>query len=159
MIVDEPKDLVHDIDALDTEDQLAVVDYVEDIYKFYKSAEVYKYSFSVAVSPFSLRILADKCLLFLLIKNSSRPHDYMGSQVEINAEKREILADWLIEEHHKFKLRPETLYLTFNIIDRYLSMETIPRKELQLVGMSAMLIACKYEDIRAPEVVILKYIS
>lgn len=36
----EPKDQVHDIDALDANDQLAVVDYVEDIYKFYKLAEV-----------------------------------------------------------------------------------------------------------------------
>ncbi|XP_038987720.1 cyclin-B1-1-like isoform X2 [Phoenix dactylifera] len=124
-IVDEPKDLVHDIDALSAEDQLAVVDYVEDIYKFYKYAE-----------------------------NSSQPHDYMGSQVEITAKKREILAAWLIEEHLKFKLRPETLYLTFYIIDLYLSRETVLRKELQLVGISAMLIACKYEEmiVEAPEV-------
>ena len=38
--INEPKDQVHDIDALDANDQLAVVDYVEDIYKFYKLAEV-----------------------------------------------------------------------------------------------------------------------
>lgn len=40
----EPKDLVHDIDALDADNHLAVVDYVEDIYKFYKLAEVLYYS-------------------------------------------------------------------------------------------------------------------
>ncbi|XP_019703333.2 G2/mitotic-specific cyclin S13-7 isoform X1 [Elaeis guineensis] len=122
-IINEPKDQVHDIDALDANDQLAVVDYVEDIYKFYKLAE-----------------------------NSNRPNDYMGSQVEINEEKRAILAEWLIEVHHKFGLMPEILYLTFYIFDRYLSMETVRRRELPLVGVSAMLIACKYEDIRAAEV-------
>ncbi|MQM22165.1 hypothetical protein Taro_055213, partial [Colocasia esculenta] len=122
-ISSKPVDVISDIDASDVGDQLAVVDYVEDIYKFYKISE-----------------------------NSFRPQDYMGSQVEINAKMRAILTDWLIEVHHKFELMPETLYLTVYIIDRYLSLDTVPRRELQLVGMSAMLIACKYEEIWAPEV-------
>ncbi|KAG1365493.1 G2/mitotic-specific cyclin S13-7 [Cocos nucifera] len=122
-VTDKTKELVHDIDAPDANDQLAVVDYVEDIYKFYKLAE-----------------------------NASRPHDYMDSQVEINAKMRAILTDWLIEVHHKFELQPETLYLTMYVIDRYLSMEIVLRRELQLMGVSAMLIACKYEEIWAPEV-------
>ncbi|KAM0954022.1 putative cyclin [Dioscorea sansibarensis] len=122
-VVDKPKDQVQDIDALDADDQLAVVDYIEDIYKFYKHSE-----------------------------SSYRPHDYMDSQLEINAKMRSILADWLIEVHYKFELMPETLYLTFYIIDRYLSMKVVLRRELQLVGVSAMLIASKYEEIWAPEV-------
>jgi len=40
---------------------------------------------------------------------------------------RSILIDWLVEVHLKFKLLPETLYLTVNIIDRYLSKETVIR--------------------------------
>jgi cyclin B len=63
---------------------------------------------------------------------------------------RAILIDWIIEVHHKLSLMPETLYLTVYIIDQYLSMETVQRKEVQLVGVSAMLIACKYEEIWAP---------
>ncbi|XP_065001508.1 G2/mitotic-specific cyclin S13-7-like [Musa acuminata AAA Group] len=122
-IVDKPKELVDDIDAADAEDQLAVVDYIEDIYKFYRSAE-----------------------------HDGRPRGYMDSQVEINAKMRAILADWLIEVHHKFELMPETLYLTLYIIDRYLSMDVVLRREFQLVGVSAMLIASKYEEIWAPQV-------
>lgn len=38
----KPKELIDEIDAADTENQLAVVDYIEDIYKFYKSVEVLK---------------------------------------------------------------------------------------------------------------------
>lgn len=34
-----PKDIIPDIDASDKDNQLAVVDYVEDLYKFYKLAE------------------------------------------------------------------------------------------------------------------------
>lgn len=76
----------------------------------------------------------------------------MDAQPEINAKMRSILVDWLTEVHRKFELMPETLYLTVHIVDRFLSKETIQRKELQLVGISAMLIACKYEEIWAPEV-------
>jgi G2/mitotic-specific cyclin-B, other len=65
---------------------------------------------------------------------------------------RAILAGWIIEVHHKFELMPETLYLTMYIIDQYLSLQPVLRRELQLVGVSAMLIACKYEEIWAPEV-------
>lgn len=87
-----------------------------------------------------------------LSQSSYRPDNYIESQLEINAKMRAILADWLIEVHYKFELMPETLYLTFYIVDRYLSMACILRKELQLVGVSSMLIACKYEEIWAPEV-------
>ena len=54
--------------------------------------------------------------------------------------------------HVKFGLMPETLYLTLNIIDRYLSTKTVTGRKLQLVGINAMLIACKYEEIWPPQV-------
>lgn len=87
-----------------------------------------------------------------LVQNENRVSEYIGSQPELNTSMRSILIDWLIEVHHKFELNPETLYLTINIVDRYLEVQTILRKELQLVGMGAMLIASKYEEIWAPEV-------
>ncbi|KAL2952491.1 hypothetical protein AAZX31_19G114300 [Glycine max] len=65
---------------------------------------------------------------------------------------RAILVDWLIDVHTKFELSLETLYLTINIIDRFLAVKTVPRRELQLVGISAMLMASKYEEIWPPEV-------
>ena len=75
---------------------------------------------------------------------------YMSKQTDINAKMRAILIDWLVEVHLKFKLMPETLYLTINLIDRYLEKETIMRNKLQLVGVTAMFIASKYEEIYAP---------
>jgi cyclin B len=89
----------------------------------------------------------------IVMQNESRPNDYMDRQPEINEKMRAILVDWLIDVQHKFELSPETLYLTINIIDRFLSVKTVPRKELQLVGMSATLMASKYEEIWAPEVI------
>ena len=55
---------------------------------------------------------------------------YMSKQTDINEKMRAILIDWLIEVHLKFKLLPETLFLTVNLIDRYLEKEQIHRTKL-----------------------------
>lgn len=73
-------------------------------------------------------------------------------QKDINEKMRAILIDWLVDVHAKFKLVPETLFMTVNLIDRYLSLNSVPRQKLQLVGVSSMLIASKYEEIYPPEV-------
>lgn len=54
--------------------------------------------------------------------------------------------------HYKFELMDETLFLTINIIDRFLERQTVLRKKLQLVGVTAMLLACKYEEVSVPVV-------
>lgn len=46
----------------------------------------------------------------------------------------------------------ETLFLTVNLIDRFLSQQNVVRKKLQLVGLVAMLLACKYEEVSVPVV-------
>ncbi|CAN6346351.1 unnamed protein product [Urochloa humidicola] len=117
------KEIVEDIDKLDGNNQLAMVEYVEDIYKFYKASE-----------------------------HESRPNDYMGSQPQVTSAMRAILTDWMVEIHAKFEMMPETLYLTIYIVDRYLSLQPVLKRELQLVGIAAMLIASKYEEVWAPEV-------
>ncbi|XP_076889507.1 G2/mitotic-specific cyclin-2-like [Bidens hawaiensis] len=68
--------------------------------------------------------------------------------IDLNEKMRVILIDWLIEVHHKLDLQLETLFLTMNLIDRYLAKQSvILRKNLQLVGSVAMLMACKYEEV------------
>ena len=52
---------------------------------------------------------------------------------------RETLIDWLVEVHAKFKQVPETLFLTVNIIDRFLELKSTRRSKLQLVGVAALL--------------------
>ncbi|KAL4303898.1 hypothetical protein GQ457_10G023560 [Hibiscus cannabinus] len=113
---------ITDIDCSDSNDPLAVVEYVDDIYAYYKKTEV-----SSCVSP-----------------------NYMERQFDINEKMRAILIDWLIEVHYKFELMEETLFLTVNLIDRFLERCTVIRKKLQLVGMTAMLLACKYEEVSVP---------
>ena len=102
-----------------------VEEYFDDIYKYLKS-----------------------------IENSDLPKEnYMKDvQKDINEKMRKILLDWLIDVHAKFNLLPETLFLTITIIDRYLSKKSINRKYLQLLGVTAMFLCSKYEDIYPPEI-------
>jgi hypothetical protein len=90
--------------------------------------------------------------LTCLQQETYKPRMYMEDQDEINSMMRAILIDWLVEVHMKFKLVPETLYLCINIIDRYCSQVEVERRKLQLVGVTALLLACKYEEIYPPEV-------
>jgi len=120
-----------DADAPDSNDPNAFTDYVNEIIAFFKTIEVSK----------------------------AGRFGYMSHQTDINEKMRAILIDWLTEVHLKFKLMPETLYLTVNLIDRYLEKKLVVRQKLQLVGVTAMLLASKYEEIYAPEVRDFVYIT
>lgn len=85
---------------------------------------------------------------------------YMGRvQTDVNEKMRTILVDWLVDVHLKFKLSPETLFLAVEIIDRFLDKKVVSRQKLQLVGVVAMLLAAKYEEIYPPEVKDFIYIA
>ncbi|KAG0498226.1 hypothetical protein HPP92_002917 [Vanilla planifolia] len=81
------------------------------------------------------------------------------TQKDINASMRAILIDWLVEVAEEYRLAPDTLYLTVNYIDRYLSGNDINRQRLQLLGVACMFIAAKYEEICAPQVEEFCYIT
>lgn len=116
-------DDVCELDRKDLADPLLAANYITDMYQHLFRAQ------------------PDNC-----------PGMYMDNQADINSKMRAILIDWLIEVHMKFKLVPETLYLCVNVIDRYCELKPVPRAKLQLVGVTALLIACKYEEIYPPEV-------
>ena len=84
---------------------------------------------------------------------------YMSNQTDINHRMRAILIDWLIDVHLKYKLVPQTMYIAVNLIDRYLEKNETNRAKLQLVGVTAMFIACKYEEIYPPDLKDFVYIT
>ena len=84
---------------------------------------------------------------------------YMLRQTELDWGMRATLLAWLVQVHSQFKLLPETLYLTVNLIDRTLSLKLISLSKLQLVGVTALLIASKYEEILSPSVQDLVYMT
>lgn len=118
-------------DRVDIDNPQCAVEYVADIYAHYRKEE----------SKFQPKM------------------DYMKEQTDINEKMRMILIVWLVEVHQKYKLKPETLFLAVNIVDRFLERRQVSRKKLQLVGVTSLLIAAKYEEIYAPEIRDFVYIT
>ncbi|KAI4337848.1 hypothetical protein L6164_016217 [Bauhinia variegata] len=86
--------------------------------------------------------------------------DFMEKiQKDVNPSMRAILIDWLVEVAEEYRLVPDTLYLTVNYLDRYLSGNEMNRQKLQLLGVACMMIASKYEEICAPQVEEFCYIT
>ncbi|KAK4491136.1 hypothetical protein RD792_001860 [Penstemon davidsonii] len=73
-------------------------------------------------------------------------------QKAINPTMRGVLIDWLVEVAEEYRLVSDTLFLTVNYIDRYLSCHNLSRNKLQLLGVSSMLVASKFEEISPPHV-------
>ena len=118
------------IDERDSDNPLCVTEYVQEMHEYFRSKEEL---------------------------TSIRP-GYMENQQFINTRMRSILVDWLVELHLQFKFVPETLYLTVNILDRYLAKKEVTRPKLQLIGVTALLIASKYEEIYPAELRDLVYL-
>jgi G2/mitotic-specific cyclin 2 len=113
-----------DLDEEDMDDPLMVAEYVTEIFEYMKELEI----------------------------NTMPNPKYMDDQGELEWKMRGILVDWLLEVHTRFRLLPETLFLAVNIIDRFLSTKVVQLDRLQLVGVTAMFIASKYEEVLSPHV-------
>ncbi|GAA6028532.1 hypothetical protein JCM8097_007267 [Rhodosporidiobolus ruineniae] len=72
--------------------------------------------------------------------------ELIDQQPELKWYMRGFLVDFLVEIHLQHRLRPETLYLALNIVDRYVSKRIVFKKHYQLVGCAALWIAAKFED-------------
>lgn len=109
----------------DKNDPLCKNDYVQDMYRHFSARET-----STSVRPL-----------------------YMEEQSHLNELMRAILIDWLVDVHYSFRLSLATLFLTVNLIDRFLELSPgVSRRDFQLVGATALWIASKYEEIRPMDI-------
>ncbi len=119
-----------------------------------KEKEIFKFNFSSSEEyiSFSGEYINEIYSNLLLDEKNLKPlYGYIQNQHDINEQMRAILIDWLIEVHYKFHLKDETLYQTVFIIDSYLSAFPILRAKLQLLGIAALLISCKAQEIYYPQ--------
>ncbi|XP_031179495.1 G2/mitotic-specific cyclin-B2-like isoform X2 [Sander lucioperca] len=121
---------VQDVDEQDSDLPQLCSEYVKDIYNY---------------------------LHVLEVQQAVRANYMQG--YEITERMRALLIDWLVQVHSRFQLLQETLYLTVAVLDRFLQVQPVSRRKLQLVGVTAMLVACKYEEMYAPEVGDFAYIT
>lgn len=121
---------VEDIDAEDGGNPQLCSEYVMDIYNYLRELE---------------------------IKQSIKQRYLEG--MEVNERMRAILVDWLIQVNSRFQFLQETLYMGIAIMDRFLQVQPISRGKLQLVGVTSLLVASKYEEMYSPEVADFAYIT
>jgi cyclin A len=84
------------------------------------------------------------------LKHSPNPQYMELHQKEITVTMRGILVDWLVEVAVEYQQSQETLFLSIGYIDAYLSKARCVRSKLQLVGITCMHIASKYQEIYPP---------
>jgi len=133
MIEVVPEEKWEDVDKDDNDDPQMVAVYVNDIFAYLRELEL-KYAVE---------------------------ENYLAGQKVIIPKMRAVLTDWMVEVHQQFTLLQETLYLSVAILDRYMQLQAayITRKKLQLVGVTSMFIAAKYEEMYAPEIGDFVYIT
>lgn len=77
--------------------------------------------------------------------------DFLKHQGEANSNSRAILINWLVSIHRYLKLLSETLHLAVSLIDRFLNKKSVSKYQLQLLGVTSLYLAAKYEEIYPPE--------
>ncbi|CAL4938183.1 unnamed protein product [Urochloa decumbens] len=112
---------------------------------------------AVAIAPYVGDI--DRYLRSLEVEPLRRPSpDYFQKiQKHISPKMRAVLVDWLVEVADEFKLKAETLCLAVSYVDRFLTVNVVTRDKLQLLGVTALLIAAKYEEIESSKMKVNKY--
>ncbi|XP_054277599.1 G2/mitotic-specific cyclin-B2-like [Macrosteles quadrilineatus] len=129
--VGQPLENVVDIDKEDAGKPFLVSEYANEIYCY-------------------LRQLEAKCAI---------TENYLAGRL-VTPRMRATLVDWLVEVQQQYHLFPETLHLSVAITDMFLQkVSSIDKEHLQLVGVSAMLVACKYEETYSPDISDFVYIT
>ncbi|XBW35369.1 hypothetical protein QEN19_000934 [Hanseniaspora menglaensis] len=64
---------------------------------------------------------------------------------------RAILIDWLLQVHKSFKLSNETLFLGISLMDRYIALNKVTLKKLQLLAITCLFTAAKVEEVKLPK--------
>lgn len=120
-----PSISVKDVDEKDSDNPQLVSAYVKDIYNYLRSLE----------TQFPIR------------------EDFLQGR-SVNGRMRSIILDWLLQVCLKFELLPETFYLTVDIFDRYIQIpeQFVHKGNLQLIGVTALFIATKYEEMYSPSI-------
>lgn len=88
--------------------------------------------------------------------------DFLDHCTEITSRMRYVLVDWMVQIHSRFEMLPETFYLAVGLMDRYLSTPAgieITKENLQLLGVTAMMVAAKFEEMYPPEVSDFVYVT
>lgn len=105
-----------------------------------------------SIENFENRIVIDEYMETITqhlqnLEGSATPNPAMiDLQPQVKWFMRPYLVNFIIQMHSSLKLKPQTLFLCWNIIDRYCAKRIAYKQHYQLIGCTALWIAAKYED-------------
>ncbi|KAL2084523.1 hypothetical protein ACEWY4_020041 [Coilia grayii] len=105
---------------------------------------------------------SDDVWIKMLNKELKYIHDksIMERHPSLQPKMRAILLDWLMEVSEAYSLHRETYYLAQDFFDRFmLSQSDVPKSQLQLIGITALFIAAKLEEIYPPKLHEFAYVT
>lgn len=131
ILVPKPPLSVVDVDKPDTGKIFLIPEYANEIYAYLRQLE----------DQFTVR------------------EEYLHGR-KITHAMRSTLVDWLVDVQQEFNLLQETLHLCIGIMDIFLQkVPSIVKDKLQLVGVTALFLACKYEETYSPDISDFVYIT
>ncbi|XP_064358627.1 cyclin-O-like, partial [Dromaius novaehollandiae] len=86
------------------------------------------------------------------LESRFQPREPLARQPQVTAEARCRLVSWLIPVHRHLGVSFEALCLAVNILDRFLATTPVAADCFQLLGVTALLIACKQVEVHPPRV-------
>lgn len=105
-------------------------------------------------NPQMVKPYKDRIREFLQKRDKFQKIDYkfLSVQNDINSKMRGILVDWLVDVSVKFNLIEITLFSTINLLDKFLQTKQVHRQNLQLIGITCLMIVSKFEEIYPPSI-------
>ncbi|XP_070267793.1 cyclin-O [Myotis yumanensis] len=101
----------------------------------------------------TFRDYGQSCYAFRKARESHfHAREALARQPQVTAESRCKLLSWLIPVHRRFGLSFESLCLAVNTLDRFLATTPVAADCFQLLGVTALLIACKQVEVHPPRV-------
>lgn len=79
-------------------------------------------------------------------RHAINPRYFACVQTEIAVNMRRIVGQWMLEVCEEEQCRPEVYPLAMNCLDRFLSVRSVRKSQLQLTGAVCMLLASKFRQ-------------
>ncbi|XP_065833515.1 G2/mitotic-specific cyclin-B2-like [Oscarella lobularis] len=149
------KDDVKESTTLDA--PLCVIKSPSQVNVFPSAAEPEKRDYPGGDDPFMCVEYKDAIIANLLEQERAR-HYVISERFLLNVQRaitprmRAILVNWLTTVHVHFKLLPETFQMAIDLLDRVLQVRPVSKDRFQLVGVTCVHVAAKYEEVYPPTI-------
>ncbi|XP_052809179.1 uncharacterized protein LOC128237629 [Mya arenaria] len=148
--VDVPDHVAHDMSPMDVDSPLVM------IRNKMTKKPIHVQDIDAMNDPLKSSVYAQDIIEYLqaVERRSIFPSNFLlEKNREVTPHVRTVLMDWLIQVQNHQELSQFTLHLCANLIDKFLAKQRVLLNVVQLVGITALLLAAKYYERFPPDIV------